>query len=124
MIRRLCRLILPVAAGFLTGCASDRFNDTTVVGLVGVPGSGFSGYYVQSGRRVDLSGTMPFTAAYSELSEFVIRKVQPEETVVMAAQNDLGVWRSEVASTAGVGIAGLRLRVHEGLEVEKIRLGE
>src|SRR5689334_4205469 len=104
------------------GCSTPYEGNTTSVALAGAPGTTFSGYYVQNGRRVDISGAVPVTVTYPSLSELVIRKEHPEETLFLVAQNHHGVWRYETGSEAGTGLSGLRLRVCDGLAVEKLKL--
>jgi hypothetical protein len=89
--------------------------------VVGPDGTPISGSYVQDGYRVPITGRLPFTLTHNGLSEFEILKGHPDGTLALAAQYDDHGWHSEVVSEAGEGVAGLRVRVRNGLFVEEIK---
>jgi hypothetical protein len=96
-------------------------NGTTVIKVIGRAGTPISGSYVQNGYRVPINGRLPFTLTHDGLSECEILKGHPDGTLALAAQYDVHGWHSEVVSEAGEGLAGLRVRVRNGLFVEKIK---
>ncbi len=106
-----------LAAG---GCASPGHGITTI-NVIGNDGSRITGYYVEKGTRVPISGQLPFVMAHDDLSELEIWKEHPAQVLTLAAQNDDQGWHSEVMSQAGDGVAGLRVRVRDGLIVDEIK---
>ena len=103
------------------GCATAPTSDLTTIRVGGPEGSPISGYYVQQGQKVPLSGTLPFTFTHEKLEEFEVLKSAPGQPLQLAAQNDVGAWHSEAFSTASQGIEGLRVIVNHGVAIKKVK---
>jgi hypothetical protein len=101
------------------GCAGPS-PGTTSVSVAGVGGSRVIGHYVQNGKRVAVDQAVPLSLSVSGLSELEVRKADPDGKIVIAAQYDDDGWHSETVSDAGLGVAGLRLRVRNGVELDRL----
>jgi hypothetical protein len=105
------------------GCAhpTKEIAKSTRIQVVGPDGAWVSGYYVQAGRRVSLSAPLPFAFSHDGLTEIALFKDNPNATLTLAAQTDVHGWHSEAINEAGHGVSGLRVRVDDGLTVERIK---
>jgi hypothetical protein len=63
---------------------------------------------------VPISATLPFSFTHEGLSELELQKLNANEPLTMAAQNDNHGWHSEIMSQAGDGVSGLRMHVCNG----------
>lgn len=111
--------LLPLALA--CGCASAPVSDRTIVKVGGTDGTAFTGYFVEGGQRIPLSGTIPFTFVQERLSELEIRKTDPAQSLQIAAQNDVEEWHREAYSKASPDVDALRVVVHDGLVIEKLK---
>ena len=89
------------------GCVTDK----KVVELSGTPGAAVSGYYIRSGRRIDLNGNLPITLQPPGITLVAVKKVNPADTLVANAHESNGeIWISSPAGKAG----GVRLDLGDG----------
>lgn len=63
---------------------------TTTMQLSGIAGTLFTGSYVRDGQRVAVSDSLPWRFDSPGVSEFELRKVNPDDAVVLDAHYDQG----------------------------------
>lgn len=110
----------------VSGCAIPERRVTSADGIttlkvIGTEGMHVTGHYVQNGYLVPIAQPLPFALAHAGISELELRKDSPNGALYMAGQYDDQAWHSEVMNRAGEGISGLRVRVDDGLVVEKLK---
>jgi hypothetical protein len=120
MKRRVCSLIGAFGIATLVGCSTPQ--GITTINVIGPEGSHVAGYYVQDGRQVPVTATLPLSFSHDGLSELELRKESLAEPLTLAAQKDDHGWHSEIIAQAGEGVSGLHLRaVRNGLTAEVIK---
>jgi hypothetical protein len=95
---------------------------TTSVQLSGTSGASFTGYYVRDGRRVAVSGVLPWSFDTVGVSKFEFRKGRADELFAFAAHYDeTGGAHAMQSRDLAPGVVGIRGRVHHhGLSTESI----
>jgi hypothetical protein len=85
---------------------------TTIFQLSGTAGTIFTGYYVQDGRRVPVSGVLPRSFDSAGVSKFEFRKIHPDQRLAFAAQYDetAGAHAMQLSELAP-GVLGIRGQV-------------
>jgi len=110
----------------LTAC-STRTSDaskisTTDITLSGTTGSSFSGFYVQNGRRFEISSTLPWSKKLADISEFEFRKVRLDSLLTYSVRYDevAGSAKATQSGELPVGLVGVRCHVVEhGMSAER-----
>ena len=118
-------MILASGVVLMGGCADPGWctntpMGTTTISVIGPKGQTVDGSYVQYGRRVPFGGAVPFSLTRTGISELELYKHSVDGPLVMGAQTDDRGWHSEVMSQAGTDVPGLKLRVDNGLAVERL----
>jgi hypothetical protein len=90
---------------------------TTTVELSGTPGAAFTGDYVCDGKRVAISGVLPWSLTDSNISSLEIRKARAEDTLILAARGG----GSSISAPSGSDSKGVRLELSGGWNVHIIR---
>src|SRR5438874_5528809 len=90
---------------------------TTTVQLSGTPGAAFTGEYVCDGKRVPISGVLPWSLSESNISSLEIRKAKTEDMLTLAARGG----GSSLSAPSGPDSKGIRLKTSGGWNVEIIR---
>jgi hypothetical protein len=101
----------------LDGSRHDTNSYSTRVQLSGAPGTAFTGEYVRDGKRVSISGAVPWSLTESNISRWEIRKAKMDDTLVLDARGGGSV----VSTPCGPDSKGLRLYTEGGWRVEFIR---
>jgi hypothetical protein len=101
----------------LRGLSHDTNGFSTTVRLSGTPGAAFTGEYVQEGKRVSVSGVVPWSLTESNISRLEIRKARMEDTLVLEAHGG----GSTVSASSNPDSKGLRVKTEGGWNVECIR---
>ena len=83
---------------------------TTTIKLSGTIGSSFTGYYVQGGRRVEVSAFLPWKFKGEAITEFEFRKVNPAEPFAYEVYHN-GMGQSYLAGSVAPGDLGLRSKI-------------
>ena len=89
----------------------------TTMKLSGTPGASFNAEYVRDGKRIAFSGVLPWSMTESNLSRLEIRKVKPEDTLILDAHGGV----SMVSAQAVPGTTGLRLKMEPNWQMEILR---
>ena len=78
------RLVLTSLVVLTLGCFGlwglNRFTGTSEIALTGPIGVPFNGYVIESGRRIDISGALPWSFQGTNVTKFEIRKVNPSDS--------------------------------------------
>lgn len=90
---------------------------TTTMQLSGTTGASFSGEYVRDGKRVTISGVLPWSLSESNVTRLEIRKAKPEDTLIVDARGG----GSLISAHAVPGVRGVRVEMEGGWSVETIR---
>jgi len=90
---------------------------TTTVQLSGTAGASFSGEYVRDGKRVTISGVLPWNLTETNITWLEIRKAEAGDTFTVDAHGG----GSKLSATAGPDTRGLHLDMEGGWSVETIR---
>jgi len=100
----------------LRGSGGDTAYVTTVQ-LSGTPGASFTGEYVCDGKRIPISGVLPWSLIASNISSLEIHKARAEDTLTLTARGG----GSSVLAPSGSGTRGVRLELAGGWSVQMIR---
>jgi len=100
-----------------------RPTGTTSIQLSGTAGAAFTGYYVRDGKRVAVSGVLPWSVERAGVTEFEFRKVQPDEEFTFAAHYDeVGGAHAKASSQLAAGAIGIRGHIQDhGLSITSFR---
>lgn len=90
---------------------------TTTVRLSGTPGAAFTGEYVHDGKRVPISGILPWNLSESNISSLEIRKANARDSLTLAARGG----DSSLSVPSGPDSKGIRLETAGGWHFEIIR---
>jgi len=85
--------------------------------LSGTPGAAFSGGYVRDGKRVTISGVLPWSLTESNIARLEVRKARTEDTLVLDARGG----GSTLSAPSGPDSKGIRLETEGGWSFEIIR---
>jgi hypothetical protein len=85
--------------------------------LSGTPGAAFTGEFWRDGKRVSISGVLPWSLTVLNVSRWEIRKARKEETLQLHAQGG----GSMVSAASGPDTQGLRVKTEGGWSFEAIR---
>lgn len=83
---------------------------TTAMRASGTPGASFTGYYVTGGKRVEVSGVVPWTLSMSNVTGFEIRKANMNDEFRVETEGG----GSSMSAPAGPGTAGVKMNLEEG----------
>jgi len=116
---------LAVALAILAVLLWPRLHDSrrsipacaTTMQFSGTAGAAFSGEYVQDGKRVAISGVLPWSLTVSNISRLEVLKAKAEDTLVVDARGG----GSMVSAPSGPDSKGIRLDTEGGWSVEFIR---
>jgi hypothetical protein len=90
---------------------------STTMKLSGTLGAAFTGEYVRDGKRISISGVVPWSLTESNISRLEIRKARIEDTLVLDARGG----GSMVSASSPPDSKGLRLNTDGGWSIESIR---
>ncbi len=103
----------------ICGCTGPRQSATSLVEirLSGTAGAAVTGYYIRSGQRIELSGTLPMSLGERGISQLAVRKAKAGDRLEVTIR-----WKDSASSTsspAGDG-DGLRVDVANGIMVSRV----
>jgi hypothetical protein len=116
----VCVALLVVVGLLLRSRFHTPTGDTayaTTVQLSGTPGAAFTGEYVCNGKRVPISGVVPWSLTESNISSLEIRKAKAEDALTLAARGG----SSSITAPSGSDSKGVRLELAGGWNVQIIR---
>ena len=76
----------------------------------GTPGASFTGYYVTGGKRVEVSGVVPWSLSMSNVTRLEIRKANMNDEFRVETEGG----GSSMSAPAGPGTAGVKMNLEEG----------
>ena len=102
----------------------SAYQGTTQLVLSGTTGVVFTGYYIQDGQRIAVSNALPWNCEGERISSFEIRKLNPDDTLVVNMRYDGNGAHAKLTKPLGAGVPGARVRVQNGLISETLVRGE
>lgn len=99
------------------------YQGTTQVVLSGPTGVVVTGFYVQDGRRIALSNALPWSLEGERISSFEIRKLNPDDTLVVDMSYVGDGAHAEMKKPLGPGVPGMRVRIQNGLISQTVEQG-
>jgi hypothetical protein len=98
----------------------SAYQGTTQMVLSGTTGVVFTGHYVQDGRRIALSNALPWEFEGERVSSLEIRKLNPDETLVVELRYDSDSAHATMKKSLGPDALGMRVQVRHGLISETV----
>ena len=117
----LSAVVLVLLAWWLWGSTRSAIRSTNpytlTVELSGTPGAPFTGQYIRDGKRVTVSGVLPWSLSESNVSRLEFRKSKAEDTLILDARGG----GSTLSGRANPGIRGVKVEMEGGWRFETIR---
>lgn len=109
--------------GLVAGCStapSWSHAGTTHVAVSGTTGAVTTGFYVQGGRKVAVSNTVPWSIEVGQLSSLELRKADPATSVSVDLRYDSLTAHAHMSTTLDSARA-TRVIVQNGFSVSRIQ---
>ena len=118
-MKRLAWVVV-VAMGMIGGCAGGASSaGRTGIGLSGTRGATVEGSYMQDGQRQAIEAAVPWNFEAAGISSITLRKVNPQDEVVVDLSYDSPRAQASVQETMGPQVRELSIRVEDGFKVKK-----
>jgi hypothetical protein len=102
-------------------CASQSPPSlTTTMRISGTPGASFTGYYLTGGKRVEVSGVVPWSLSMSNVTRIEIRKANPNDEFRVEMEGG----GSSMSASTGPGTVGVRMNLEGGGNFKILRGSE
>jgi hypothetical protein len=100
--------------------AKRAYQGTTQMVLSGPTGVVITGHCVQDGRRIAISNALPWSFEQERISSFEIRKLNPDDTLVVDMSYDGDGAHAKMKKPLGPGVPGIRVQIQNGLISETV----
>jgi hypothetical protein len=116
-------IFVALMVGLATGCSTVKslgHSGTTRIDVSGEHGVVVTGFYVQKGRRVAISNSVPWQVEVPGLSSLEIRKQRREQSFIVKLSYDSMFSHAKITKGVAPGKPGIRVEVKNGFRVDSL----